>query len=138
MIKNFAAKRPALTRSIQTVQNAWARMPLYPLELILVIVAFAGLWVALAKVAGGPIYSDELWYIQVGLNDISAFNVMNRYFHIYMQKLFMELAPSPLEGVRVYWGFLVACTTALVYLAARLLSARNSILHGLLAVAVLA
>jgi hypothetical protein len=138
MINNFTAKRPTLTRSIQTVQNAWARMPLHPLELILVIVAFAGLWVALAKVAGGPIYSDELWYIQVGLNDISAFNVMNRYFHIYLQKLFMELAPSPLEGVRVYWGFLVTFTTALVYLAARLLSARNSILHGLLAVVVLA
>ncbi|MCU0486776.1 MAG: hypothetical protein MUC85_11790 [Anaerolineales bacterium] len=138
MIKNFVVKRPILTRSIQTVQNAWAHTPIHPLELILVILAFVGLWVTLAKVAGGPIFSDELWYIQVGLNDISAFNVMNRYFHIYLQKLFMELAPSPLEGVRVYWGFLVAFTTALVYLAARLLSARNSILHGLLAVAVLA
>jgi hypothetical protein len=137
MIKDFVAKRPTLSRSIQTVQNACARMPLYPLELILVIVAFAGLWVALAKVAGGPIYSDELWYIQVGLNDIPAFNVMNRYFHIYMQKLFMELAPTPLEGVRIYWGFLVAFSTTLVYLTARLLSAKNNILHGLLAVAVL-
>jgi hypothetical protein len=137
MIKDFVARRPKLTRSIQTVQNACARMPLHPLELILVIGTFAGLWVALAKVAGGPIYSDELWYIQVGLNDIHAFNVLNRYFHIYVQKLFMELAPTPLEGVRVYWGFLVAFSTTLVYLAARLLSARNSILHGLLAVAVL-
>ena len=138
MINNFVAKRPILTRSIQSMQNAGARLPLYPLELILVIVAFVGLWVALAKVAGGPIFSDELWYIQVGLNDIPAFNVMNRYFHIYSQKVFMELAPSPLEGIRIYWGFLVASTTALVYLTARLLSARNSILHGLLAVAVLA
>ena len=137
MIKNFVASRPTLTRSMQIVQNACARLPLYPLELILVIVAFSGLWVTLAKVAGGPIFSDELWYIQVGLNDIPAFNVMNRYFHIYMQKLFMELAPTPLEGVRIYWGFLVALTTTLVYLTARLLSAKNSILHGLLAVAAL-
>lgn len=137
MIKDFAARQPKLIRGMQSVQNAWARMPLYPLELILVIAAFGVLWVALAKVAGGPIYSDELWYIQVGLNDIHAFNVLNRYFHIYLQKFFMELAPTPLEGVRIYWGFLVALSTTLVYLAARLLSAKNSIIHGLLAVAVL-
>ncbi len=137
MIKEFGARRPALSRSIQSLQNVCVRIPLHPLELILVIVAFVVLWVALAKVAGGPIYSDELWYIQVGLNDIRAFNVMNRYFHIYMQKFFMEMTPTPLEGVRIYWGFLVALSTTLVYLAARLLSSKNSILHGLLAVAVL-
>lgn len=137
MIKDMAAKRLTLTRSIQTVKNACARMPLHPLELILILVVFVGLWVALAKVAGGPVYSDELWYIQVGLNDVPAFNVMNRYFHIYLQKLFMELAPTPLEGMRNYWGFLIAFSTTLVYTTARLLSARNGILHGLLAVAVL-
>lgn len=104
-------------------------------ETLAVAAGFLVLWAVLARVAGGPLHSDELWYIQIGLNDTLEINVLNRYFHIYLQKLFMELAPSPIVGVRVFWGFLVALTAALVYLMARTLAADSSLLHGGLALA---
>jgi hypothetical protein len=112
-----------------------AELSVHPLELAAVTAGFLALWVGLGYIAGGPIYSDELWYLQAGLNNVPATNVLNRYFHIYLQKLFVELAPSPLIGVQFFWGFLVAATAGMVYWIARLLSKENTIIHGLLAVA---
>ena len=112
-------------------------MRLSRLELILILLGFLGLWVGLSLVAGGPVHSDEVWYMQVGLNNVKDSFIINRYFHIYLQKMFMLLAPSPLLGVKIFWSFLVSLTTLLVYLLARLLSGTNNFIHGLLAVALL-
>ena len=65
--------------------------------------------------AGGPIFSDEFLYIDAGLRNFAEPSYGNRYFHIYLQKLFMSLAPTPLQGVRIFWGFLIALTAALIY-----------------------
>lgn len=107
------------------------------LELILMIVGFLGLWVGLALVAGGPLHSDEVWYMQAGLNNVRDSFIINRYFHIYLQKLFMVLAPTPLVGVKIFWAFLVSLTAVLVYLLARLLTPTNNFIHGVIAVALL-
>jgi len=112
-------------------------MRLSRLELILIILSFLGLWVGLSLVAGGPVHSDEVWYMQVGLNNVKDSFIINRYFHIYLQKMFMLLAPSPLLGVKIFWSFLVSLTTLLVYLLARLLSGTNNFIHSILAVALL-
>lgn len=104
-------------------------------EALAVAAGFLLLWAVLARAAGGPLYSDELWYIQIGLNDTLEINVLNRYFHIYLQKLFMELAPAPIVGVRAFWGFLVALTASLVYMTARTLAPDSNLLHGGLALA---
>ena len=109
-------------------------MRLSRLELILIIVGFLGMWVGLALVVGGPVHSDEVWYMQAGLNNVKDSFIINRYFHIYLQKLFMMLAPSPLVGVKIFWSFLVSLTAVLVYLIARLLSGNNNSVHGVLAV----
>jgi hypothetical protein len=112
-------------------------MRLSRLELVLIVVGFVGLWVGLALVAGGPVHSDEVWYMQAGLNNVKDSFIINRYFHIYLQKLFMLLAPTPLVGVKLFWSFLVSLTAVLVYTLARLLSGANNFIHGLLAVALL-
>ena len=112
-------------------------MRLSRLELILIAVGFLGLWVGLALVAGGPVHSDEVWYMQAGLNNVKDSFIINRYFHIYLQKLFMILAPTPLVGVKIFWSFLVSLTALLVYLLARLLSGTNNFIHGILAVGLL-
>lgn len=101
----------------------------------LVIIVFGLLWVAFALLAGGPIFSDEMMYIDIGLRNISEPSYGNRYFHIYLQKLFISIFPTPLTGVRVFWGFLVSLTTALVYLNAREFTRKSTVLHGLLAIA---
>jgi hypothetical protein len=112
-------------------------MRLSRLELVLIILGFLGLWVGLALVAGGPIHSDEVWYMQAGLNNVKDSFIINRYFHVYLQKLFMVLAPTPLVGVKIFWAFLVSLTALLVYLVARLLSGTNNFVHGILAVGLL-
>lgn len=104
-------------------------------EKLLIILFFAATWVVLAMNAGGPIYSDEFMYIDAGLRSFAEPSYGNRYFHIYLQKLFMALAPTPLQGVRIFWGFLIALTAAFIYFNARTLFKESSPLHGLLALA---
>ena len=93
------------------------------------------LCITLALLAGGPIFSDEMMYLDLGLRNDAEPSYGNRYFHIYLQKLFVSIFPTPIIGVRVFWGFLIALTVSLVYLNARKLSTKSTILHGLLAVA---
>ena len=101
-----------------------------------VVVATTGLlWIGLALLAAGPIFSDEMLYIDAGLRNLAVPNYGNRYFHIYLQKLFMSIFPTPLDGIKVFWAMLIAVTTALIYTNARTFTENSTILHGLLAVA---
>lgn len=47
----------------------------------------------------------------------------------------MELAPTPLQGVRIFWGFVIALTAAMIYFNARTFLRDSHPLHGLLALA---
>lgn len=105
------------------------------IEKILIGVFFLGLWIFLAANAGAPIFSDEFLYIDAGLRSFAEPSYGNRYFHIYLQKLFMDIAPTPLWGVRVFWGLLMSLTATQVYLHARTITKHSSILHGLLGLA---
>lgn len=106
------------------------------LEIILSILFFIALWIGLSFNTGGPIYSDELLYIEIGLNNERAPNYGNRYFHAYLQKLFMAVAPTPLIGIRIYWAFMIALTALMVYWCARIFLKESTAIHGLLAVAI--
>lgn len=105
------------------------------IEKILIGIFFLAVWIMLASFAGAPIFSDEFLYIDAGLRRFAEPSYGNRYFHVYLQKLFMDLAPAPLAGIRVFWGFLIALTAAQIYLHARTLTKKSSPLHGLLALA---
>jgi 4-amino-4-deoxy-L-arabinose transferase and related glycosyltransferases of PMT family len=72
-------------------------------------------------------------YIDIGLRNYKEPSYGNRYFHIYLEKLFMNLAPTPLIGVRIFWGFVTALTIGLVYYNARNFLRGSNPLHGLLA-----
>lgn len=125
---------PHRKRAVERAAQALKMLDISVVELGLVVTGFLGLWAGLAMVAGGPLYSDELWYIHTGLNNIASTRVLNRYTHIYLQKLFMELAPTPIWGVKIYWGFLIASTATMVYATARILTRRSNLLHGITAV----
>jgi len=109
-------------------------MNLNKLEKILSGAAFLSIWIVLAKFGSGPVFSDQLMYVNIGLNNIQNPDYGNRYFHVYLQKLFMALSPSPMLGARIFWGFLVALTGLLVYWNARHFFKHSRPLHGLLAV----
>ena len=87
-----------------------------------VVSFFVALWVYLTLHAGGPLTWDEFWYIEASLNSAAYPEVLNRYFHIYLQKLFFALAGHPVPGVRVFWSFEVALVAALIYAGVRLSS----------------
>ena len=89
-------------------------------EILAVTVFFLVLWFFLTRYAGGPIYSDEAMYINHGLMGVKDPFVLNRYTHIFFQRLFTALANTPLEGVRAFWGFLVAGSAVFTYTISRL------------------
>lgn len=105
------------------------------IEKILIVIFFLALWFFLAANAGAPIFSDEFLYIDTGLRSFAEPSYGNRYFHVYLQKIFMEIAPTPLWGVRAFWGLLMALTAAQIYYHARTITRHSSILHGLLGLA---
>ncbi len=104
-------------------------------EILLSLLAALLVWLVLSLKGSGPIYSDELLYVDIGLNNYQVASYGNRYFHVYLQKLFMGLAPTPLVGIKIFWGFLVSSTALLVYWNARSFFRHSQPLHGLLAVA---
>jgi hypothetical protein len=105
------------------------------IEILMVVAAFILLYQFLAKYIPGGIFStDVLWYMNLGLNNIKDTYVLNRYMHVFLQKLFMETAKTPLIGEQNYWSFLVASTAALTYWNTRQLFTRRSIIRGLTAV----
>lgn len=108
----------------------------FKLEKILSGISALAVWIILAIKGSGPIFSDELLYVDIGLNNYQIPSYGNRYFHVYLQKMFMSLVPTPLTGVKIFWGFLVALTGWLVYWNARSFFKHSNPLHGLLAVMV--
>ena len=83
---------------------------------------------------GGPNSSDITLYMNVGMNGIKMPFILNRYFHVFLQTIFINLAPSPLQGYHVFWGFIVGLNTLLIYLGARKVLKQSNPLHGILAV----
>ena len=110
------------------------RMAISRFEKIAIIVFLIALWALLAIHAGAPIFSDEFMYIDIGLRNFKEPSYGNRFFHVYMEKFFMELAPTPLQGVRIFWGFIIALTTGIIYYNARTFMKDSTVLHGILAV----
>jgi hypothetical protein len=111
-------------------------MKIKKLEIILTSIIFLGLWLGLSYNTGGPIYSDELLYSQMGLLNQRVPNYGNRYFHVYLQKLFMNVSSHPIVGIRVFWAFLIAVTALMVYWSARSFNKKSTYIHGILAIVI--
>jgi hypothetical protein len=109
-------------------------IPLF--EWVIILFIFLGMLLVLAKFAGGPVNSDNLFYMDAGLNGIKSFHTLFYYFHIYFQRFFMEIASSPLAGAKLFWAFLISLTSLLIYLITRILTKQNSWVNALLAVAI--
>jgi hypothetical protein len=106
-------------------------------ELIIMILVTISLFVVLANYApGGPLGTDVVGYVNHGINGVEDTKTINRYFHTFLQGIFARTAPTPLIGVQYYWAFLIALSSLLVYVNARLLTKHSNMAHGLLAVLV--
>ncbi len=106
----------------------WIEIGILALVSILVAVIFSRF------ARGGAGSSDITMYLNLGLNGIKYPFVLNRYFHVFLQHIFVGMAPSPMAGYHAFWGFLMGLNTFMVYLTARKVRPGNTVLHGVLAV----
>ena len=114
---------------LEKIQISWR------LEVVLAVLASLVTAILFAMFArGGPNSSDITLYMDVGLNNIRTTWILNRYFHVFLQKLFLEIAPHPLEGYHYFWGFLVGMNVFLIYISSRKVLKNSSFINGLLAV----
>lgn len=104
------------------------------LEIVGVVLALLGFGGFFARFGGGPVSWDELWYMDQSLFPTPDPEILNRYFHIYAQKIFFGLSGGdPFRGALYFWIFLIGATSLLVYLTARRLYPTNTPLNALIA-----
>lgn len=100
----------------------------------LLLLALLG-WYLLYLISFNPLTKDEMRYINVSQFPVIIQGFIFRYFHIYLQKLFILVSGNALEGARVFGSFCVAATTYLVYICTRqLLPQKSNLFMPLLAV----
>jgi len=109
----------------------------YGWETALVLSVFLGSFFFFAKYGGGPTGWDELLYMDLSLNPAADPHILNRYFHIYFQRLFFLLAGDPLAGARIFWAFLISATGLVTYALARNLREGGGPVSGAVAVVLL-
>jgi len=82
---------------------------------------------------GTSIGWDDLFYMDVSQYTTKEAWVLNRYGHIYLQKIFFWLMNDSLSGAKAYWCFLYFSTAVLIYWCAKMLAGRGGTAIGLLA-----
>lgn len=102
------------------------------IEWVFVIAVSLVVLVVLAITAGGPKFSDELAYITAGMLRLKDTHILHRYFHVYIQAIFMALAPSALIGVKVFWATEMVSTALMIYFGIRLLNPKATWIHSTL------
>ena len=108
---------------------------LWTLELIASAIVSIVIGILFSRYArGGPISTDTTLYMNLGLNGIKMPFVLNRYFHIFLQGIFLRLASHPMEGYHNFWGFLIGINSFMIYFSARKVLKTSNFLHGILAV----
>lgn len=68
---------------------------------------------------------DTLLYLNVAMFPRAAGAILNRYAHVYLQKLFLFVFPDPISAVKGLWVFEFVATAVLIYLCAKLLNTKN-------------
>ncbi|HPS55476.1 MAG TPA: hypothetical protein PLP05_07760, partial [Sedimentisphaerales bacterium] len=71
---------------------------------------------------------DDLFYMNLSQYTTKQGWVLNRYGHVYLQKIFMFLLNDAIAGAKAYWCFLFFSTSLLVYYCAKLISDKKSYL----------
>lgn len=107
-------------------------------ETSFLLIGFVLLWFVFYKYfKGGPVSTDVIYYFNLGQLKVADPFVLNRYFHIYLQKLFVDLAQNPLSGMQSMWACILSAITIGTYLLARLITPASTPLHGIIAVGML-
>jgi len=122
-------------RSQKLLQDLGSSKATWVIELLFALLVSVLIGFIFARYGkGGPNSSDITLYMNVGMNGIKMPFILNRYFHVFLQGIFLKLASHPLQGYHAFWGFIMGLSTFLVYISARKVLRRSNLLHGALAV----
>ncbi|MHC4638019.1 MAG: ArnT family glycosyltransferase [Planctomycetota bacterium] len=124
-----SSKRDFPSMLIESGQSGLTRLDYILAPLFAVI---CGVWLYLHIWTGRN--WDDLVYMNLSQHTTQYVGYMNRYGHIYLQKLFIFLFGDVIRGVRVFWCFEICMSGLLLYWCARLLSGRKGLLVSILAV----
>ncbi len=123
-----------LRRSVERANN---RRFLEIVEVVAVFVVTLIISGFFYKHGGQLIGSDMLGYVDVGFFQIQSEHLLNRYAHIYALHTLIQLAPSPLEGLRYFSAIAAGLSALLVYYSARSMSKNPQIIRGVVAILIL-
>ena len=82
---------------------------------------------------GTSIGWDDLFYMDLSQYTTKEAWVLNRYGHIYLQKIFFWLMNDSFSGAKAYWCFLYFSAVVLIYWCAKMLAGKGGTVIGLLA-----
>ncbi|HOJ01652.1 MAG TPA: hypothetical protein PLL88_08540 [Anaerolineaceae bacterium] len=87
---------------------------------LLVAVGLVGGLILMARLlfyyAGGPISWDELYYMYLSMFPKQESSLLNRYFHIYLQRFFFFLTNwDPFSGAKIFWTFCILATAGFTF-----------------------
>lgn len=90
---------------------------------LLVLIGLIGTLLLIARLlfyyAGGPISWDEMYYMYISMFPEKESTLLNRYFHIYLQRFFFFLAGwDPLTGAKMFWTFCILTTAGFTFFSA--------------------
>lgn len=68
--------------------------------------------------AGGPITWDEMYYMYLSLFPAQESSLLNRYFHIYLQRFFLLMSGwDPFQGAKLFSTFQIFTTAIFLFLS---------------------
>ncbi len=87
---------------------------------LLIVIGLVGTLFLIARLlfyyAGGPISWDELYYMYLSMFPKQESSILNRYFHIYLQRLFFFFANwNPFLGAKIFWTFCITITAGFTF-----------------------
>lgn len=117
------------------LEQGWSKLTRLDLILPPLIAALVGVWIFFH--IWTAINWDDLAYMSFSQYTTPQPWILNRYGHIYLQKLFFGLVSDSINGGRVFWCFLVSSTCVLTYWSAKILAGRKHYLISIIAVLLL-
>ena len=84
-------------------------------------------------IGGNPVNNDELGYMYLAWFDQAWTSHLNRYVHVYFLKFFMWIVGDPYKGAQLAWAFTVSTCSVMIFLGARVLTARASFWPSIIA-----
>ncbi|MCD6175692.1 MAG: hypothetical protein J7K65_08020 [Planctomycetes bacterium] len=135
--KNIYLKKPILQKGGDTLLGQQAsedqfRLTLYDYTIAPILSLMVAVWVFVH--IGTAVNWDDLLYMSLSQHTVPEAWVLNRYGHIYLQKLFFLLAGDSIIGGRIFWSFIVLGTALLTYWSTRLLVGKKGYICGAIAV----